>query len=351
MKKFICLMALVVVVSAETLKVGIHDFPPCVMHELGEKPTGFDIEVFEAVAKNAGYTIDYLYPTSFPDLLAFVEKGFYDVGISGITITGDREKVMDFTHPYLNSGLMICINKDSSTNPLGTFWRYLNNMGPMLLVILIFTCICGVLIFFVEKKFSKENSMFNPDKPLLGILNGYYFSNVFSSTVGFGDLVPKSSPGKILTVIMVIIGVYFIFPYAIANMNMALQQERSAYSISSVEDLPGKIVATEEATTSEGFLKKLGCNVRATKSIDEAYGMLSVQKADAVVFDMPTIKYFVKNKGKNKLVTSGALFDRQTYGFALQQNSPYREKLNESLADFMRTDKYWELHLKWFGEE
>jgi ABC-type amino acid transport substrate-binding protein len=44
------------------------------------------------------------------------------------------------------------------------------------------------------------------------------------------------------------------------------------------------------------------------------------------------------------------MFDRQVYGIALVKNSPYREILNENLAYFMRTDEYWDLHKKWFGD-
>lgn len=335
---------------ADTLTIAVSDFPPCVIFNENEKPTGFDIDVFDAISREAGLNINYVSLNEFPALLDGVEKRIYDGALAGITITGDRESCMDFTHPYLNSGLAICISKDARTNPFGTIFRYIHNMGPMLMVLLIFSFVCGILIFIIEKIFSKENSMFNPDDPVRGIANGFYFSNVFSSTVGFGDLIPKSIPGRLLTVVMIIVGVYFIFPYAIANMSVALQEENASYAINSVDDLPGKTVATEDSTTSLTFLKKIGCNVKAVKNINEAYALLGDKKIEAVVFDMPTIKYFIKNKGNNKFKISGNMFDRQSYGFALQKDSPYRKILNEKLVDFMRTDEYWELQQKWFGE-
>lgn len=335
---------------SDTLTMAAFDFPPCVIIDKEGVPSGFDIEVFNIIANKAGLNVKYTVPREFTDLLEGVKNKKYDGAVSGITITGEREMDADFTHPYLNSGLSICISKDSKTNLLGTVFRYIHNMTPMLLVILVFTLICGVLIFFVEKIFAKQESMFNPDKPILGITNGFYFSNIFSSTVGLGDLSPKSIPGKLLTVVMLIIGVYFIFPYAIANMNMALEQENAVYSINGVDDLPGKVIGTEKGTTSEKFLIKTGCNVNAVKNITNAYELLQTKKVDAVVFDMPTIKYFVKNKGKKNFRISGNMFDRQAYGFALQKDSPYRKILNEKLVDFMRTEEYWSLHDKWFGE-
>lgn len=354
MKLFVLLSILLVPVFSDTLHTAIYGFPPCVILKKNEPPTGFDIDVFERIARGANLKIVYEKPKSFLYLLKGMENGIYDGAVAGITITGERESKFDFSHPYLNSGLMICVKKGPKISPFNTMFRYINNMGPMLLLILLFTSICGILVWFIEKNFAKENSMFNPNEPSKGIFNGFYFSNIFSSTVGFGDLVPKSIPGKILTIILIIIGVYFIFPYAVANMNMALQQEQDATDISSVEDLAGKRVSTEKGTTSNHFLdtlsKKINCRLILTNSIDSSYSLLKQGRVDAVVFDMPSIKYFVKNKGRKHFVAVGNIFDRQSYGFALKQNSPYREILNERLVDFMRTPEYWELYEKWFGK-
>lgn len=351
MKQSLFVLTFVFAVCSDTLNVAVYDFPPCVIMEKDQKPNGFDIEVLENICRSADLQIKYSYPEQFSDLIDGVEKGIYDCAVSGITITGERESRIDFTHPYLNSGLSILINKDSRINPFKTFIRFAHSFGPMLILLTAFTFIFGVLIFFVEKKFSKKESQFNPEEPAKGIFNSYYFANVASTTMGFGDLVPKSIPGRLLLIPLAYIGIYVILPYANANMGLALQQENAVYSISTPEDLPGKIVGTEGGTTSENYLKKIGCNVKTFNKIDEAYTELSHKKVDAVVFDMPTIKYLVNNKGKDKFRTSGSMFDRQSYGFALQKDSPYREMLNEHLADFMRTDIYWDLHKKWFGYE
>jgi polar amino acid transport system substrate-binding protein len=104
-------------------------------------------------------------------------------------------------------------------------------------------------------------------------------------------------------------------------MNMAMQKEYEVYSISGPENLPGKIVGTEKETTSETFLKNSGCDLRTFDRIDEAYKSLEAKKLDAVVFDMPTIMYLIKNDKKKKFKISGGVFDRQMYGFALKKES------------------------------
>jgi ABC-type amino acid transport substrate-binding protein len=349
-KKSLILLIFTLSLSADTLKVALYDFPPCVILEKSKAPSGFDIDVLDSVLRRTGLQSQYVVPAKFSDLISGVDSGTYDCATSGITITGERECKVDFTHPYLNSGLSILVKKGSIVNPFKTILRYISNIGPMLLLILIFTGLYGILMFFLEKKYAHKESQFSPDEPLKGIFNSYYYANVSTTTMGFGDFVPKSVPGKILTIIMATIGIYFILPYATANMNMALQQEQEVYAISSPEDLPGKVVATEEGTTSETYLNKLGCRVKLVHNINDAYDLLDQGKVDAVVFDMPTIKDFVKSKGKNKFKISGPMFDWQAYGFVLKKNSPYRKIMNEQLVDFMRTEAYWDLHKKWFDD-
>ena len=156
MKKALLLLIFALSLSADTLNVALYDFPPCVILEKGKEPSGFDVDVLEAVCRKAELQIRYSYPEKFSDLLSGVEKGIYDGAVSGITITGEREGKVDFTHPYLSSGLSILVNSNAHVNPLKTAYRYVSNVGPMLLLVTLFTTFFGILIFFVEKKFSKN---------------------------------------------------------------------------------------------------------------------------------------------------------------------------------------------------
>jgi ABC-type amino acid transport substrate-binding protein len=331
-------------VSSDTLKVAVYDFPPCVIIKNGVKPTGFDIEVFEEIAKRSKLDVKFEIGESFPSIIEGVEKRTYDAAIAGITITGEREAKFDFTHPYLNSGLSICVNKDSDVNMVNVLLKYFNQMKMPIYLFAAFLLFSAILIWVLErgKLFSKGL--------LKGVSDGIYWAITTITTVGYGDKTPQTPIGKLVTMIVMLVGIGFIFPYIVASMNTALQSEKVESAIFSVEDLEDKKVSTEKETTAETFLKSINCQAIAETRIDDSYKQLILGKIDAVVFDMPTLKYFVKNSGKKKCKIVGDMFDRQYYGFALQQNSPYRETLNESLVDFMRTDEYWDLHEKWFGD-
>lgn len=91
------------------IKVAIADFSPLIIEKDG-KYKGFEIDLWEAVAKKIGITFKYE-KHNFKDIIPLLAERKIDAGIAGITITEKREKIIDFSHPTLDSGLLISVNK------------------------------------------------------------------------------------------------------------------------------------------------------------------------------------------------------------------------------------------------
>lgn len=64
--------------------------------------TGFDIELMEALALEAGIKIEFL-DVNFDGIIASLQSGQYEVAIAGITPTASRDEVIDFSNVYYNS--------------------------------------------------------------------------------------------------------------------------------------------------------------------------------------------------------------------------------------------------------
>ena len=76
------------------------------------KYTGFDIQLWEAIAKQAGLKYR-LQPMDFNGIIPGLQTRNVDVALAGITIREDRAKVIDFSEPYYESGLAILVSSDS----------------------------------------------------------------------------------------------------------------------------------------------------------------------------------------------------------------------------------------------
>ncbi len=77
------------------------------------KLTGFDVELFDAIAKDIG--LDYKWQTmDFNGIIPALQSRSVDAAIAGITIKSEREEVVDFSHPYYDSGLIILVKADNN---------------------------------------------------------------------------------------------------------------------------------------------------------------------------------------------------------------------------------------------
>lgn len=74
--------------------------------------TGFDIEMWEAIAADLEVEFE-LRPMDFSGITPALQTGQVDVALAGITIKPEREKVIDFSDGYYDSGFRMMVAADS----------------------------------------------------------------------------------------------------------------------------------------------------------------------------------------------------------------------------------------------
>lgn len=79
----------------------------------GDKYVGFDIDMWSAIATELG--LEYkLQPMDFAGIIPALQTGQVDVALAGITIKPEREKVIDFSDGYYDSGFLLMVPADSA---------------------------------------------------------------------------------------------------------------------------------------------------------------------------------------------------------------------------------------------
>jgi len=102
------------VVSAKDLAVGVDtSFMPFEFKQ-GDKFVGFDIDLWAAIAKEIKVPYQ-IKPMDFNGLIPALQTGNLDVVISGMSIKPERQKVIDFSAPYYNSGLAVMVRSDNKS--------------------------------------------------------------------------------------------------------------------------------------------------------------------------------------------------------------------------------------------
>lgn len=197
---------------------------------------GFDIDLIKAVAEEAGLELE-LNAMEFDGIIAGVRTGRYDIGIAGITITDERDKMIDFSDPYYDAGLLLTVRADNE-------------------------------------------------------------------------------------------------------------------AIISEADLAGKKVGTRAGSTSERYLKENhpDADVVAFPGIIEAYLDLEAGRVDAVLYDAPNVRYYVRRDTSTDLKTVGGILRGEQYGMAFPEGSPMVETVNQALKILRENGTYDRIYAKWFGE-
>jgi len=84
-------------------------FPPFeYVDESTKEIVGFDIDLMNAIAEQAGLNINYQ-NVSWDPLLTGMADCQYDMAISAMTITPERAEVFSFSDPYINAGQIVTV--------------------------------------------------------------------------------------------------------------------------------------------------------------------------------------------------------------------------------------------------
>ena len=100
--------------APDVMTIATRDVPPFAMKDESGHWQGVSIELWRTIATKLGW--DYRFrEMGLKEMLAAVERREVDAAVAGLTITGEREKRMDFTHPFLSSGLGIAVRIDTGS--------------------------------------------------------------------------------------------------------------------------------------------------------------------------------------------------------------------------------------------
>lgn len=87
------------------------DFPPFENLENGEV-VGIEIDIMNLICEEMGVEL-VIEQMDFDSVIPGIQAGKFDAGVSGITVTEDRKKNVDFSDPYFLASQAIVVTPDS----------------------------------------------------------------------------------------------------------------------------------------------------------------------------------------------------------------------------------------------
>ena len=89
------------------------EYPPFEYVDETGKIVGFDPDLFDAIAKAAGFEYEFV-NTKWDGIFVALAAGEFDAVMSAATITDERKQTVDFSAPYFNAGQMITVRADET---------------------------------------------------------------------------------------------------------------------------------------------------------------------------------------------------------------------------------------------
>lgn len=337
--------------AAPGLTVVTRAVTPFVIEKDG-RLSGYSIELWERIVREARLPFDphqgYRVVGSVRQMLDEVAAGRVDAAVAAVSITSEREKAVDFSHPFKEAGLQILTREE----PSGSFGRTVRSLiagkvlwliGGLLLVLLVNSHI----IWLFERRTNGEEF---PAGYWAGIREALWWSVCTIITGGCENKAPTGVAGRLTAVIWMLAGAA-LFTYITASITSAMTVSTLHSDVQTVTDLRSRRwpVATVAGSTAETFLERQGLVVRPFASVEAACDALAEGQVRAVVYDAPMLLYYVKNNPDKGLDVVGEAFEKQSYGIGVPQGSPYRKEISRAILALREQGFFDELENRYFG--
>ncbi|XP_030227218.1 glutamate receptor ionotropic, NMDA 2D [Gadus morhua] len=340
---------------------------------------GFCIDILKRLAKIVGFTYDLYLVTNgkhgkkidgvWNGMIGEVVYKRADMAIGSLTINEERSEVVDFSVPFVETGISVMVSRSNGTVSPSAF---LEPYSPAVWVMMFVMCLTVVAVtVFIFEFFSPvgyNRSLRSGKKTggstfTIGKSVWLLWAIVFNNSVPVEN--PRGTTSKIMVLIWAFFAVIFLASYT-ANLAAFMIQEEYIDTVSGLSDK--KFQHPEEqypplkfGTVPNGSTEK---NIRSNypdmhqymvkynqRGVEDAIHNLKTGKLDAFIYDAAVLNYMARKDEGCKVMTigSGKVFATTGYGIALHKNSRWKRPLDLALLQLVGDDEIEMLERLWLS--
>ncbi|KAK7346273.1 hypothetical protein VNO80_20788 [Phaseolus coccineus] len=315
---------------------------------------GYCIDVFTAALNLLPYPVPYMFipfgdgktnPLN-SDLLHMITIGAFDAVVGDITITTNRTKIVDFTQPYIESGLVVVapIKKLKSSA-----WAFLSPFSPMMWFVTgMFFLVVGAVVWILERRVNDDFR--GPARRQFVTIIWFSFSTLFfaqrEKTV--------STLGRLVLIIWLFVVLILNSSY-IASLTSILTVEQLSSPVKGIESLVisndrigflrgsfAENYLTEELNIHRSRLVPLNSPSEYEKALKDGPANGGVT---AIIDERAYMELFLATRCEYSIV--GQEFTKMGWGFAFPRDSPLAIDMSTAILKLSENGDLQRIHDKW----
>ncbi|GAB3827401.1 transporter substrate-binding domain-containing protein [Pontibacter rugosus] len=324
------------------LVVGVHPQPPYIIQSQNGTWDGISVRLWRGVADQLNLTYRFVKVT--PDSATNVlQQGEADVVLLGnVTPTADAQ--VDFSHIYHTAQLGVASSQTQKLSAIAKaffskrFWYIAASLSVLLLIV-------GAMIYFVERGQNEDN--FGGERSVAkGIGSGFWWAGVTMTTIGYGDKAPVTFLGRVIAMVWMLVAMA-ITAVLTASLVSTVMGSAGGKKMNVPQDLRNMHVAAVEGTPAAQYLQEERIVFQKFSNLKEALEAVNKQELDAVVHNVPELRYAINNTSDLALQVQPVQIDPNYYAFALAPASPLRKPINQALLRIIKAPM-WQHELERF---
>lgn len=327
------------------LKVGVFDRPPFAMKDADGHWTGLSVDLWEEVSRKLKLDYEYV-ETPLDDVVMALHDGKIDVSLGELGVSAERERLIDFTQPYLVTAAAVAFRKETSLSN----WRHILNgithdgLMPVLAAMLGTLFIFSLLLWLLER--GAHQSHFG-GKPIHGFGSALWFSAVTMTTVGYGDKTPQTALGRFLAFIWMFTGILLVSAFTGSVASSITVAELNS-TITHVSDLGRFRNGVLDGSLADNVLTMTGIRSQRYQTVEEGLKALQERKITAFSGDAVTLRYIVQRDFPDEIRVANFPSTHLTFAMATRPDFPQLQALNVAIIERVSSPD-WQLELSLWG--
>ncbi|XP_054012275.1 glutamate receptor ionotropic, NMDA 2B isoform X1 [Hylaeus anthracinus] len=334
--------------------------------------SGFCIDLLQKFSEEIGFTYELvrvedgkwgtLENGKWNGLIADLVNRKTDMVMTSLMINSEREAVVDFTVPYMETGIAIVVAKRTGIISPTAFLEPFDTASWMLVGIVAIHAATVMILLFEWLSPSGFNMKKNPSpNHRFSFCRTYWlvWAVLFQAAVHIDS--PRGFTARFMTNVWALFAVVFLAIYT-ANLAAFMITREEFHEFSGVDDLRlakpfshkpmfkfGTIPWSHTDSTLAKYFKEMHAYMKAFNKTSVAEGIEAVisGEMDAFIYDGTVLDYLVAQDEDCRLLTVGSWYAMTGYGLAFSRNSKYLQMFNKRLLDYRnngdleRLRRYW----------